>query len=251
MGDLRRVRNAVIHGSSIVNEHLVSQLAILPHIWDLRPGELRLDDSMAVFNDGATERAQGSRSLELRDTGHRGRVGWQVRSGGCQTTGALESTAVNPATLALMSPRGRQVDARRGAGPRFGQRTATFYLDGRQRWNPGGAPAPSAPARARSRPRDPARRRRAGQTRTSCPAVAGMADATLVRLAPADGDQHPVAVSRVRDVGPAQRAHLPPPRPRHRRGVPRSRRRGGPARATDQTARRPARTPDRLYVERR
>ena len=46
MGNLRRVRNAVIHGSSIVNEHLVSQLAILTHIWDLRPGELRLDDSM-------------------------------------------------------------------------------------------------------------------------------------------------------------------------------------------------------------
>ena len=31
----------------------------------------------------------------------------------------------------------------------------------------------------------------------------------------ADGDQHPVAVGRVGDVGPVEGAHLAPPHPRH------------------------------------
>ena len=39
--------------------------------------------------------------------------------------------------------------------------------------------------------------------------------ALLVRLAPADGDEHPVAVGRVVDVGPAQRAYLAPAHPAH------------------------------------
>ena len=39
--------------------------------------------------------------------------------------------------------------------------------------------------------------------------------ALLVRLPAADGDQHPVAVGRVVDVGPAQRADLAPPHPAH------------------------------------
>ena len=39
--------------------------------------------------------------------------------------------------------------------------------------------------------------------------------ALLVRLAPADGDQHPVAGGRVGDVGPPEGAHLAPPHPRH------------------------------------
>ena len=39
--------------------------------------------------------------------------------------------------------------------------------------------------------------------------------ALLVRLPAADGDQHPVAVGRVVDVGPAQGAHFAPPHPRH------------------------------------
>ena len=39
--------------------------------------------------------------------------------------------------------------------------------------------------------------------------------ALLVRLAPADGDQHPVAVGRVGDVGPAEGADLAPPHPGH------------------------------------
>ena len=37
----------------------------------------------------------------------------------------------------------------------------------------------------------------------------------LVGLAAADGDQHPVAVGRVGDVGPAAGAHLAPPHPGH------------------------------------
>ena len=39
--------------------------------------------------------------------------------------------------------------------------------------------------------------------------------AVLVRLAPADGDQHPVAVGRVGDVGPVEGAHLAPPHSGH------------------------------------
>ena len=39
--------------------------------------------------------------------------------------------------------------------------------------------------------------------------------ALLVRLAPADGDDDPVAVGRIDDIGPAQRAHLATPHPRH------------------------------------
>ena len=39
--------------------------------------------------------------------------------------------------------------------------------------------------------------------------------ALLVRLAPADGDQHPVAVGRVGDVGPVEGADLAPPHPGH------------------------------------
>ena len=37
----------------------------------------------------------------------------------------------------------------------------------------------------------------------------------LVRLAAAAGDEDPVAVGRVRDVGPAEGAHLVPPHPGH------------------------------------
>ena len=39
--------------------------------------------------------------------------------------------------------------------------------------------------------------------------------ALLVRLAPADGCQHPVAVGRVVDVGPVEGADLAPPHPGH------------------------------------
>ena len=59
----------------------------------------------------------------------------------------------------------------------------------------------------------PERPDRAGDAALHEPDVSHFA--LLVRLAPADGDQHPVAVSRVRDVGPAPRAHLAPPHPRH------------------------------------
>ena len=37
----------------------------------------------------------------------------------------------------------------------------------------------------------------------------------LIRFAPADGDQHTVAVCRIDDIGAAQRTHLAAPRPRH------------------------------------
>ena len=39
--------------------------------------------------------------------------------------------------------------------------------------------------------------------------------ALLVRLAPADGDEDPVAVGLIDDIGPAQGAHLAAPHPRH------------------------------------
>ena len=39
--------------------------------------------------------------------------------------------------------------------------------------------------------------------------------ALLVRLAPADGDEEPVAVGRIDAVGPAQGAHFAAPHPRH------------------------------------
>ena len=54
---------------------------------------------------------------------------------------------------------------------------------------------------------------RAGDTALHEPDVRRLA--LLVHLAPADGDQHPAAIGRVGDVGPAQRAHLAPPHPRH------------------------------------
>ena len=39
--------------------------------------------------------------------------------------------------------------------------------------------------------------------------------ALLVGLAPADGDEDPVAVGRVGDIGPAEGVHLAPPHPGH------------------------------------
>lgn len=46
MGDLRRVRNLIIHDKSHVSEGLPSQLEFLPQIWSIEPGDLSITIDM-------------------------------------------------------------------------------------------------------------------------------------------------------------------------------------------------------------
>lgn len=46
MGDIRRVRNVIIHDDSVVTKNFPCKLKLLSQIWDLNPGELRITEKM-------------------------------------------------------------------------------------------------------------------------------------------------------------------------------------------------------------
>ncbi len=46
MGDIRHVRNVIIHDNSVVSQDFPGKLKLLSQIWDLKPGELRITEKM-------------------------------------------------------------------------------------------------------------------------------------------------------------------------------------------------------------
>ena len=46
MGDVRHIRNAIIHEDSDITDPFISKLKMLPLIWDLQPGKLTLSEKM-------------------------------------------------------------------------------------------------------------------------------------------------------------------------------------------------------------
>lgn len=46
MGDIRHVRNLIVHDSSVVTRDFPCKLTLLSQIWDLKPGELRITEKM-------------------------------------------------------------------------------------------------------------------------------------------------------------------------------------------------------------
>ena len=46
MGDIRRIRNAIIHDNSKITPKLISELEFLTMIWDLKPGKLVVTEKM-------------------------------------------------------------------------------------------------------------------------------------------------------------------------------------------------------------
>ena len=52
MGDIRQVRNQIIHNDSVVPQGFVHKLTILQEIWNLQPGELKLTEKMIHSLDG-------------------------------------------------------------------------------------------------------------------------------------------------------------------------------------------------------
>ena len=46
MGDLRLVRNLIIHNDSVVPQGFANRLTMLQEIWNLQPGELKLTEKM-------------------------------------------------------------------------------------------------------------------------------------------------------------------------------------------------------------
>ncbi len=46
MGDLRQVRHIILHDNSVVTRENVEKFKMLPQIWDLHPGELRITQKM-------------------------------------------------------------------------------------------------------------------------------------------------------------------------------------------------------------
>ena len=46
MGDIRLVRNEIVHNNSQLDENTINELKMLPSIWNLRPGTLVLSNAM-------------------------------------------------------------------------------------------------------------------------------------------------------------------------------------------------------------
>lgn len=46
MGDIRQIRNLIIHKNSVVPQNFSAKLEFLPHIWDLKPGKLAITEKM-------------------------------------------------------------------------------------------------------------------------------------------------------------------------------------------------------------
>ena len=46
MGDLRHIRNVIIHEDAVIPQDFSDKLELLPQIWSLEPGELRITEQM-------------------------------------------------------------------------------------------------------------------------------------------------------------------------------------------------------------
>ena len=46
MGDVRHIRNSIIHEDSEITDRIINKLRILPLIWTLQPGKLRINNQM-------------------------------------------------------------------------------------------------------------------------------------------------------------------------------------------------------------
>ena len=47
LGDVRHIRNAIIHENSMIDEKTIYKLKMLPSIWKLKPGKLTIAENMA------------------------------------------------------------------------------------------------------------------------------------------------------------------------------------------------------------
>lgn len=46
MNDVRRLRNCIVHRESVIDDDIVEKLVLLPQIWKIAPGELRITEAM-------------------------------------------------------------------------------------------------------------------------------------------------------------------------------------------------------------